>query len=106
MGWQLKTRKDQYRFTAVIAGIVLVLTGLLRAIFLPFDISAGAVWPGVATALVIAVPITWIVGQRLRDMQTRSAELEHALDYDLLTGVHSAPVSTSAWTRWGTGPAQ
>lgn len=89
MGWQLNTRTDQYRFTAVIAGIVLVLTVVLRAIFLPLDLGARSVWPGAAMALVIAVPITWIIGQRLREVQTRSAQLEHALDYDLLTGVHT-----------------
>ncbi len=89
MGWQIRTRKDQYRFTAVIAFIVLMLTLGLRAIFLPPDLAARSVWPGVAMALLIAVPITWIIAQRLRDMQTRSAQLEHALDYDLLTGVHT-----------------
>jgi diguanylate cyclase len=89
MGWQLKTRRDQYRFTAVIAGIVLLLTCLLHAIFLPLDLSTGSIWPGAATGVLIAVPITWVIGQRLRDMQTRSAQLEHALDYDLLTGVHT-----------------
>ena len=89
MGWHLKSRKDQYRFTAMIAGIVLVLTLVLRALLLPPDLAARSLVPDTATALLISVPLAWVIGQRLREMQDRSAQLEHALDYDLLTGVHT-----------------
>lgn len=89
MVWQLKSRKDQYRFTAAIAGTVLVLSGVLRALFLPPDLAARSLVPGSAMALLIAVPITWVVGQRLREAQDLSTRLAHALDFDLLTGVHT-----------------
>ena len=89
MGWQLRSRKDQYRFTAVIVGIVLVLSLVLRALLLPPDLAARSLLPGVAMALLIAVPLTWVVGQRLREVQDRSTQLEHALDYDPLTGVQT-----------------
>lgn len=88
MGWHLRTRKDQVRFTAVITVIVLALTLVLRILLLP-GLAARSLVPEMVIALMIAVPITWVVGQKLREAQTRSAQLEHALDYDLLTGVHT-----------------
>lgn len=89
MGWQLKTRRDQYSFTAAVAGIALVLTLVLRTLMLPPDILAQSLVPDAATALLISVPLAWVIGRRLRDAHDRSTQLEHALDYDLLTGVHT-----------------
>lgn len=89
MSWHLKSRKDQCRFTAMIAGIVLVLTLVLRVLMLPADIAAQSLVPDAATALLISVPLAWVIGQRLRDAHDRSTQLELALDYDLLTGVHT-----------------
>lgn len=104
MGWHLRSRKDQYRFTAVIAGIVLVLTLVLRTLLLPSDIAAQSLVPDTATALLISVPLAWVVGQRLRDVQDRSTQLEHALDYDLLTGVHTRASFYKRVAASGDGP--
>lgn len=56
---------------------------------LPPDILAQSLLPDTATALLISAPLSWVIGQRLRDAHDRSTQLEHALDYDLLTGVHT-----------------
>ena len=104
MSWHLKSRKDQYRFTAVITGIVLGLTFVLRMLMLPPDIAARSLLPDAATALLISVPLAWVIGQRLRDAHDRSRQLEHALDYDLLTGVHTRASFYKRVAAAGTGP--
>ncbi|MGI3210450.1 GGDEF domain-containing protein [Roseovarius tibetensis] len=89
IGWQLKTRKDQFRFTVVVSVTVLMLSLVLRSIIMPPDLVKRTLVPDAAMALMIAVPITWIIGRRLREVQDLSTRLEHALDHDLLTGVHT-----------------
>jgi diguanylate cyclase len=89
MSWQVRTGADVWRFTAVISGVVLLGSIGLRFTVLPVDLATRTLLPGSAMALVLAAPIAWFVGQRMREVARLGARLEHALHHDMLTGVHT-----------------
>jgi diguanylate cyclase len=89
MSWQVRTGADVWRFTAVISGVVLLGSIGLRFTVLPMDLATRTLLPGSAMALVLAAPIAWFVGQRMREVARLGARLEHALHHDMLTGVHT-----------------
>lgn len=89
MPWQVRTRKDQIRFTVVMSLIVLAISAGLRPLMLPPELAIPTLVPGAAMAVMIAAPIGWIIARRLRVVHDLSARLEHALNHDLLTGVRT-----------------
>lgn len=89
MSWQVRTISDVLRFTAVIAAVVLLGSVALRFAVLPVDLATRTLLPGSAMALLLAGPIAWVVGQRMREVSRLGERLEHALHHDLLTGVHT-----------------
>src|SRR6056297_324357 len=89
MSWRVCTTRDVLRFTVAISLIVLVGSMGLRFVVLPPDLAARTLVPGSAMALMLAVPIAWLVGRRMREVHRLGARLEHAINHDLLTGVHT-----------------
>jgi len=89
MPWDVRTRRDQVRFTVGMSLAVLAVSTALRPLMLPPELVAPTLVPGAAMAVMIAAPIGWTVAWRLRAVQELSARLEHALHHDLLTGVRT-----------------
>jgi diguanylate cyclase len=89
MPWQVRTRRDQVRFTVGMSLAVLTISAALRRLMLPPELLAPTLLPGAAMAVMIAAPMAWIVARRLRAVHDLSARLEHALHHDLLTGVRT-----------------
>jgi diguanylate cyclase len=89
MRWRVRTTGDVLRFTVAISGIVLAGSMALRFGMLPPDLAARTLLPGSAMALMLAAPIAWLVGRRMQEVHRLGARLEHAINHDLLTGVHT-----------------
>jgi len=89
MTWRVRSKGDVWRFTAAVAVIVLLGSAGLRFGMLPPDLAARTLAPGSAMALMIAVPIAWFVGHRMHEAHCLGTRLEHAINHDLLTGVHT-----------------
>lgn len=89
MAWQMHTMGDVWRFTTGIAAVVLLGSAALRFVILPPDLAMRTLLPGSVMALVLAAPLAWVVGQRMRAICRLGARLEHAINHDLLTGVHT-----------------
>lgn len=89
MSWQVRTGADVWRFTAVISLVVLLGSIALRFTVLPMDLATRTLLPGSAMALLLALPIAWFVGKRMREVSRLGDRLEHAINHDLLTGVHT-----------------
>ncbi|WP_439525347.1 GGDEF domain-containing protein [Roseovarius mucosus] len=77
---QIESAGDVRRFAALICLGVLIVDTLLRDL---------ALLPGALTAVMIAAPLAYAMGQRLRANQRHAQALEHALHHDSLTGVRS-----------------
>ncbi|NCQ25199.1 MAG: GGDEF domain-containing protein [Rhodobacteraceae bacterium CG17_big_fil_post_rev_8_21_14_2_50_63_15] len=84
---QVRTRGDVRRFAMAISAIVVIASIVLRYLVLPSDLAGATLIPGSMMALMLAAPIAYAVGQRLAAIHHLSAQLEHALHHDLLTGV-------------------
>lgn len=89
MTWRVRTKGDVVRFTVAISMIVLLGSVGLRFVVLPPDLAARTLVPGSAMALLLAVPIAGLVGRRMQEVHRLGARLEHAINHDLLTGVHT-----------------
>jgi diguanylate cyclase len=89
MSWRVRTKGDVWRFTAAISMIVLVGSVALRFGMLPPDLAVRTLAPGSAMALILAAPIAWFVGRRMHEVHRLGMRLEHAINHDLLTGVHT-----------------
>lgn len=89
MAWEMRTVGDVWRFTAGIALVVLLGSVTLRFVILPPDLAMRTLLPGSVMALLLAAPIAWVVGQRMREVCRLGARLEHAINHDPLTGVHT-----------------
>ena len=89
MSWRVRSRADIRRFTAAISMIVLLGSVALRFVMLPPDLAARTLIPGSAMALMLAAPIAWFVGRRMHEVHRLGLRLEHAINHDLLTGVHT-----------------
>lgn len=89
MRWQIETLGDVRRFAALICLVVLSGSTLLRGLVLPPDLAARTLLPGALMALMVAAPLAYAIGQHLRAVHQHAARLEHALNHDPLTGVHS-----------------
>lgn len=89
MTWRVRSRADIRRFTAAIAMIVLLGSVGLRFAILPPDLALRTLIPGSAMALMLAAPIAWFVGRRMHEIHRLGERLEHAINHDLLTGVHT-----------------
>jgi len=89
MTWRVRSKGDVWRFTAAVAVIVLLGSAGLRLGMRPPDLAARTLAPGSAMALMIAVPIAWFVGHRMHEAHCLGTRLEHAINHDPLTGVHT-----------------
>ncbi|WP_297767902.1 GGDEF domain-containing protein [uncultured Roseovarius sp.] len=89
MAWHIQTRGDVRRFTFLICLAVLGGSLILRQLFLPADLLGRTLLPGAIIAVILAAPISYAIGQRMRQIQLRAVWLEHALCHDQLTGVAS-----------------
>ncbi|MBC7163954.1 MAG: GGDEF domain-containing protein [Roseovarius sp.] len=89
MSWHVRTGADVWRFTAAIAAAALLGSIALRFVVLPSDLATRTLLPGSVMALVLATPIAWFVGQRMREVSRLGERLEHALHHDMLTGVRT-----------------
>ena len=89
MTWRVRNKADVWRFTAAVSAIVLLGSVGLRFAIMPPDLAARSLAPGSAIALMLAAPIAWYVGRRMREVHRLGLRLEHAINHDLLTGVHT-----------------
>ncbi len=89
MTWRVRTKGDVWRFTVAISVIVLLGSLGLRFGMLSPDLAARTLVPGSAMALMLAAPIAWFVGRRMHEVHRLGTRLEHAINHDLLTGVHT-----------------
>jgi len=89
MTWRVQSESDVWRLTVAISAIVLLGSAALRFGMLPPDLAARTLVPGSAMALMLAAPIAWFVGRRMHEVHRLGTRLEHAINHDLLTGVHT-----------------
>jgi diguanylate cyclase len=104
MDWRVRTVRDVWVFTAVISIVVIIGSIALRYLLLPAELAAETVVVGAVITLVLVGPIAWVVGRRMRAVHLLSEQLEHAINHDPLTGVHTR---SSFYARTGSVvPAQ
>lgn len=89
MNWRVRTSRDVWCFTAVISLVVVIGSIALRYILLPADLAAQTAVVGAVIALVLVGPIAWVIGRRMHAVHLLSERLEHAINHDPLTGVHT-----------------
>ena len=89
MDWRVRTVGDVWRFTAAVSAMVILGSVALRFVLLPADLASRTLVAGAVIALVLVGPIAWVVARRMRAVHLLSEELEHAINHDLLTGVHT-----------------
>ncbi len=80
MRTEIETTGDVRRFAALVCLCVLAADALLRGL---------ALLPGVVPTLMIAAPLAYAMGQRLRTHQRHAQALEQALHHDSLTGLRN-----------------
>jgi diguanylate cyclase (GGDEF)-like protein len=87
MKLRLKTRNDVWLFALAVSAAAALGSLGLRFLFLPPDLFLRTALPGTVVVLILAAPIAVVVGGRLRRAEGLTAQLEHALSHDPLTGL-------------------
>ena len=86
MQLNLKNDNDVRLFTVTISVIALTSNAILQYVFLPFELYQQIIFAGSIVSLIIAMPIAYFVGQRMRDIHQLTERLEYAVNNDKLTG--------------------
>ncbi len=89
MNWRVRSARDVWVFTAVISIVVIIGSIGLRYLLLPAELASQTLVVGAVIAVVLVAPIAWVVGRRMRAVHLLSEQLEHAINHDPLTGVHT-----------------
>ncbi|VAW02639.1 diguanylate cyclase (GGDEF domain) [hydrothermal vent metagenome] len=86
MQLNLRNNNDVRLFTITISVIALISNAILQYVFLPADLYRQVIFSGSVVSLMIAMPIAYFVGQRMRDIYQLTERLEYAVNNDKLTG--------------------
>lgn len=89
MPMQAQTQAQLRRFAAAVSTAVLLTSIALRYLLLPRDLANTTLIPDALMTLILAAPLAYGVGLRLRQFRRLNVRLEHALHHDLLTGVRT-----------------
>ena len=87
MQLRLETKSDVRKFAVSITMIALSGCAMLQYLMLPADVYDRVLFRGLAISVILALPISYIVGLRLMDVHRLTSELEHAVHHDTLTGL-------------------
>lgn len=86
MQLHLKTTRDVRVFAAVVTVIALSGNFILHDLIYPRDVNGDFLFAGVVITVSLALPISFFVGLRMRDIYRLTVRLEAARDQDSLTG--------------------
>lgn len=87
MQLHLKDMRDVRVFAAVVTAIALAGDFVLHGLLYPPDIGRDLRFSGAVITVALALPISFFLGLRLRDIYRHAIRLEAACDHDALTGV-------------------
>lgn len=87
MHLRLKSLQEVRLFSLTITVLVMFGTVLLHRLMLPADLALVMRVPGVIMSAMLAAPTAYYIGLKLLDVHLLTAQLEHVVDHDMLTGV-------------------
>lgn len=101
---RLRNLRDVRAFTTLVTAAMLLANLALQGLLLPPWIATEIRFAGTVIALVLAAPIAFLVGLKLRDAYRTALDLEHAARHDPLTGALSRRSFYDRAGRLGAGP--
>ena len=86
MEFRIQSQNDVRLFAVVITLIVLVASTALQYLMLPQEMFATVAVAGAIQVVMLAAPISYFIGTKIRDVNDLALQLEHAVNHDNLTG--------------------
>lgn len=105
MQLRLKHMRDVRVFAAAITAVALAGNFALQSLMYPADVVGGLRFSGSIITVALALPISFFVGLRLRDIYRLTVSLEAARDRDPLTGALTRPAFHRCAAELGGVPA-